>query len=192
MPDVDTPAGPDEPRAPTPHRPPPPRPEFAVAPLRGDAGEASTPRAVTVARSSWYGAFAVLGGIAAATLLDLSDVRGALAATLAEQQPGAARHDVTDTVSLTLLVSAGVAAVLTVAALVGLHLLAGRRRVARMALAAIGAVSVAAAIGFWSLMADAGEATGGVLRWAPFGYAGLVLVGVAALFLPPVGRWLNR
>ncbi|SDD52785.1 hypothetical protein SAMN05444580_1052 [Rhodococcus tukisamuensis] len=147
---------------------------------------------MTFARSAWYGAFAVLGGIAAATLLDLSAVREALAATLAEEQPDAARHDIADTVSLTLLVSAGVAAVLTVAALVGLHLLAGRRRVARMALAAIGAASVASAVGFWSLMADAGDTTGGVLRWAPFGYAGLVLVGVAALFLPPVGRWLGR
>lgn len=147
---------------------------------------------MTIARSAWYGAFAVLGGLAAATLLDLSAVRDALAATLTEQQPDAATRDIADTVSLTLLVSGGVAAVLTVAALVGLHLLAGRRRVARMTLTAIGAASVAAAVGFWSLMADAGEVTGGVLRWAPFGYAGLVLVGVAALFFPPVGRWLSR
>ncbi|MFD4179846.1 hypothetical protein [Rhodococcus sp. NPDC058514] len=174
-----------------PQRPQPPRPEFAAAPLR-PAPTDDAPRALTVARSAWIGSFAVLVGIAAATALKLSAVRDALESALSAERPGASQRDIADTVSLTLLGCASAAAVLLVAALICLQLLGRRNSAARMALAVVGVVSVAAAVVFWSLMVEAGEATGGVLEWAPLVYAGLVAVGVAALFAPGVSGWLRR
>ncbi|MFC7446437.1 hypothetical protein [Rhodococcus daqingensis] len=174
-----------------PHRPQPPRPEFSAVPLRPAPSE-TPPRAITVARSAWIGSFAVLVGIGAATALKLSAVRDALESALSAEQPGTSQRDIADTISLTLLGCASAAAVLLVAALICLQLLGQRRSAARIALAVVGVISVAAAIVFWSLMVDAGEATGGVLEWAPLVYAGLVIVGVGALFAPGVSGWLRR
>ncbi|MFE3292372.1 hypothetical protein [Rhodococcus sp. NPDC059234] len=185
-------AGPDaEAPGPTPHRPPPPRPEFRVEPRHPVADDAP-PRAMALATWAWVASFAVLFGIAAATALDLSAVRTALEATLAEQSPTTSHRDIGDAVSLTLLVSAGAAAVLLVAALICLQLLRARHAGARIALAVVGVLSAGAAVAFWSLLADAASATGGVLQWAPLVYAGLVLVGTATLFAPAVGNWLRR
>ncbi|SEL58002.1 hypothetical protein [Rhodococcus maanshanensis] len=174
-----------------PHRPQPPRPEFSATPLR-PAPTDTTPRAITVARSAWIGSFAVLIGIGAATALKLTAVRDALESALSAERPGTSNRDIADTVSVTLLGCASAAALLLVAGLICLHLLGGRRNAARLALAVVGVVSVAAAIVFWSLMVEAGEASGGVLEWAPLVYAGLVAVGVAALFAPGVSRWLRH
>ncbi|MFC4604942.1 hypothetical protein [Rhodococcus kronopolitis] len=186
-PEVPTPGDPNTTR-PVAHRAPPPRPEFTVTPLREEPTEA-TPRAVTVARSAWYASFAVLGGLAAVTALELASIRDGMSTALQEQSPDVANHDIADTVSATLLVSAGVAAILLVTALVFLHLLGQRRRIARIALAATGAASVAAAVAYRGLTADAGVE---ILQWAPFVYAGLVVVAVAALFMPSVNNYLRR
>ncbi|MFC9790396.1 hypothetical protein [Rhodococcus sp. NPDC127528] len=172
------------------HRPPPPRPEFRVEP-RHPAADDTPPRTMSLARWAWVASFAVLFGIAAATALDLTAVRTALETALAQQSPTTSHRDISDAVSLTLLVSAGVAAILLVAALICLQLLRARHAGARIALAVVGVLSAGAAVAFWSLLADAASATGGVLQWAPLVYAGLVLVGTATLFAPAVGTWLR-
>ncbi len=172
------------------HRPPPPRPEFRVEPRHPHVDDAM-PRQVTAAMWFWFASFAVLIGIVAATLIDVHDVRGALESALAGESPRTSQRDVADAVSLTLLGCGAAAAVLVVAALIGLQLLRLRRRAGRVTLAVTGALSVAAAFVFWSLLADAADATGGVLQWAPALYAALVTVGVALLFPPPVTQWLR-
>ncbi|WP_345349233.1 hypothetical protein [Rhodococcus olei] len=172
------------------HRPPPPRPEFHVEPRRPDVGDAA-PRQLTVAAWCWIASFAVLIGIAAATLLDLADVRDALEAALAGESPTTSQRDIADAVSLTLLGCAGTAAVLVVAALIGLQLLRLRRPAGRIVLTVVGLLSVGAAFAFWSLLADAADATGGVLQWAPALYAALVTIGVALLFTPAATAWLR-
>ncbi|WP_246098098.1 hypothetical protein [Rhodococcus spelaei] len=191
QPGPDDSAGDGSGTGPAPHRPPPPRPEFRVEP-RHPVADGAAPRALSLATWAWVASFAVLIGIAAATALDLSSVRTALEGSLAQQSPTTSHRDITDAVSLTLLVSAGTAALLLVAALICLQLLRARHAGARIALAVIGLLSAGAAVAFWTLLADASSATGGVLQWAPLAYAGLVLVGTATLFAAQVGDWLRR
>ncbi|MGW0177251.1 hypothetical protein ACWDUM_25795 [Rhodococcus sp. NPDC003322] len=172
------------------HRPPPPRPEFHVEPRRPSTGDA-TPRPLRAAVGCWIASLAVLIGIAAATALDLADVRDALESSLAGESPDTSSADIADAVSLTLLGCAAAGAVLFVAALIGLQVLRARRAAGRIVLAVVGAASVAAAFVFWSLLADATDATGGVLQWAPTVYVLLVIAGVALLFTPAVTDWLR-
>ena len=54
------------------------------------------------------------------------------------------------------------------------------------------AISAAGGVGCWTLLSDAGDATAGVLQWAPLAYSALVAVGVLALFAPGVSAWLHR
>lgn len=147
---------------------------------------------MTAAIWCWFASFAVLVGIAAATALDLADVRRALEASLAGESPSTSHHDIADAVSLTLLGCAGAAALLLVSALIGLQLLRFRRAAGRIVLSVVGVLSVGAAFAFWSLLADATDATGGVLQWAPTVYVALVVVGAALLYVPTAGSWLRR
>ncbi|MFF0817802.1 hypothetical protein ACFYVR_21955 [Rhodococcus sp. NPDC003318] len=173
------------------HRPPPPRPEFHVEPRHAGRG-AAAPGAVRAALWCWVASFAVLVGIAAATVFDLADVRRALEASLAGESPSTSHEDIADAVSLTLLGCASAAALLVVAALIGLQLLRFRRAAGRIVLTVVGALSVGAAFAFWSLLADATDATGGVLQWAPTVYVVFVVAGVGLLYAPTAGSWLRR
>lgn len=172
------------------HRPPPPRPEFRVE-SRRPAVDDAPPRQLAVSIGFWIASFAVLVGIVAATVIDVHDVRDALESALAGERPSTSQRDVADAVSLTLLGCAAAAAVLVVAVLIGLQLVRLRRGIGRTVLAGTGVLSVGAAFLFWSLLADAADATGGVLQWAPALYAALVTVGVGVLFAPPVTAWLR-
>lgn len=181
----------EPPRRPVPPRPAPPRPEFAVTPLRS-APTDETPKALTASLSAWVGSFVVLAGIAGAVAFDLGAVRDSLEASVAADNPTDSAQDITDTVNLTLIGSGVVALVLVLLGLLGLSLLRARKSAGRVTLAVVGAVSAAGGVGLWSLLSDAGDATAGVLQWAPLVYSGLVVVGVLALFAPGVSTWLQR
>ncbi|MEU2002823.1 hypothetical protein ACH47B_19805 [Rhodococcus sp. NPDC019627] len=179
------------PRRPAPPRPVPPRPEFAVTPLR-TAPTDSTPKAVTVSLTAWVGSFVVLAGIAGAVALDLRAVRDALEASVAAENPADSAQDITDTVNFTLIASGAIAVVLILLALLGIQLLRARKMAGLVTLVVIGLLSAAGGVGFWTLLSDAGDATAGVLQWAPLAYSALVAVGVLALFAPGVSAWLHR
>ncbi|MFE5700574.1 hypothetical protein CJ179_09765 [Rhodococcus sp. ACS1] len=179
------------PRRPEPPRPVPPRPEFAVTPLRAAPTDA-TPKAVAVSLSAWVGSFVVLAGIAGAIALDLGAVRDALEASVAADNPGDSATDITDTVNLTLIGSGAIAVVLILLGLLGIQLLRARKPAGRITLAVVGVLSAAGGVGLWTLLSDAGDATAGVLQWAPLAYSALVAVGVLALFAPGVSPWLRR
>ncbi|MCQ4121009.1 hypothetical protein [Rhodococcus tibetensis] len=179
------------PRRPAPPRPVPPRPEFAVTPLRTAPTDA-TPKAVTVSLTAWIGSFVVLAGIAGAIALDLRAVRDALEASVAADNPSDSAQDITDTVNLTLIVSGAIAIVLVLLALLGIQLLRTRKVAGFFTLVAVGLFSAAGGVGLWTLLSDAGDATAGVLQWAPLAYSALVAVGVLALFTPGVFAWLHR
>lgn len=178
------------PRRPAPPRPVPPRPEFAVTPLRAAPTDA-TPKAVAVSLSAWVGSFVVLAGIAGAIALDLGAVRDALEASVAADNPGDSATDITDTVNLTLIGSGAIAVVLILLGLLGIQLLRARKTAGRITLAVVGALSAAGGVGLWMLLSDAGDATAGVLQWAPLAYSALVVAGVLALFAPGVSPWLR-
>ncbi|MFD4470314.1 hypothetical protein ACFWPA_18705 [Rhodococcus sp. NPDC058505] len=171
-------------------RPPPPRPDFRMRPRRPES-DAGPPRPATAALLAWGSSLALLAGIAAATVLDAPAVRDAIESALAAQNPGSSRRDVADVVSLTLLGAASIAALLAVATLIGMQLLRARRPTGRIVLIAVGTLSIAAAFGFWSLLAEAATSVGAAARWALAPYAVCVFAGVTLLFVPAVRTWMQ-
>ncbi|NLE79930.1 MAG: hypothetical protein GX610_10190 [Rhodococcus sp.] len=170
--------------------PPPPRPEVAITPMRTTPSD-RIPKAVTVALVAWGASVVLLAGIAGAVLLDLADVRNSLERAVSAENPGDDPADIADTIGLTLIGSAGFALVLALVTALGAQLLRRRKASGRVVLAATGVAAVAGGIGFWMLMSDAGDATAGVLQWAPLAYCAVVAVAVIALFAPNVGAWLD-
>lgn len=162
-----------------------------VSPLRTAPAD-TTPKAIAFSLSAWVGSFVVLAGIVGAVALELGAVREAVEASVASDNPGDDAQDITDTVNLTLIGSAAISVVLVLLAVLGIQLLRARKQSGRIGLFIVGALSVAGAAGFWLLMSDAGDATAGVLQWAPVAYGVLVTVGVLALFAPGVSAWLKR
>ncbi len=157
-------------------RPKPERPEFTVEPLR-TREEPSKPRGgYGLTLAAWAGVALVFFGIAAVVALNYDAVRTGLVLSVQRQDPDASTSEVTDTVTVTLLGSAAVAAVVLVLAAGGLVLASARKKASLVVLAVAGLAAIGASILFWSFMSEAGSIAAGVLHWGPF-----VAVGFAAL-----------
>lgn len=109
-------------------RPQPQRPEFTVEPLRTREEAPRPSLAYRLNVASWVAVTVVFLAIAGVLALEYDAVRSALETSVQEQDSGASSAEVTDTVTVTLLGSAGVAAVILVLAGVGSMLAAGRKR----------------------------------------------------------------
>lgn len=173
-----------------PPRPAPERPDVSVRPLRPAASD-ETPKAVTLSTSAWIGSFVVLAGIAGVVVTSLDDVRSALEESTARDNPGYSSTDISDAVTVVLAGSGGGALVLVLLALMSLQLLRARKNAGRVMTAIVGVVSIAAGLGFMSLVDGAADIGAGVLRWGPILYCALVAVAAIAPFAPGVSTWLR-
>ncbi|QBJ95953.1 hypothetical protein ERC79_08195 [Rhodococcus sp. ABRD24] len=175
------------------HRPRPPRPDVVVAPLHSpgtDPGPA--PRSLTVAITAWAASFAAFASLASALGLGFDTVVDALETSLSTRNPTADPTTVDLVAGLTVLGVGGVGVLLVLAAVLGIvRLRAGHAR-ARVWLTVVGVLTVAAAVGSWSLLSDAGDISFRVLTWAPPLQAALVAAATALLFTPSISEWLGR
>ncbi|MDN5544760.1 MAG: hypothetical protein L0H03_05755 [Rhodococcus sp. (in: high G+C Gram-positive bacteria)] len=181
---------PARPPRPSPPRPAPERPDVSVRPLRPAAND-EMPKAVTLSTSAWIGSFVVLAGIAGVLVTSLDDVRSALEESTARDNPGYSSTDISDAVTVVLAGSGGGALVLVLLALMSLQLLRARKNAGRVMTAIVGVVSIAAGLGFMSLVDGAADIGAGVLRWGPILYCALVAVAAIAPFAPGVSTWLR-
>ncbi|WHU46414.1 hypothetical protein QNM97_20850 [Gordonia sp. L191] len=127
-----------------PHRPPPPRPRVAVTPL-------AQPPVVRTRRTHLAVGFAVLEVVllvvaAVVVLMSRDALTTALRAELAADNQGASAADVSTTVSIALLVAAGVAVLAVVAAVLGALLVRQGAAAARPVLLGSAALVTALAV----------------------------------------------
>ncbi|MFC8178211.1 hypothetical protein ACFULT_04995 [Rhodococcus sp. NPDC057297] len=177
-------------------RPQPERPEFAVQPLRPrqESGGTRDPRGPSVAFRMALGAWAAVTvvalALAAVVALNYDAVRSALETAVSDDGSGATASEISDTVTVTLLGSAAVGAVLLIVAALGLSLaasgrsrshgaLSGLRSLSGVVLLVAGLAATGAFVLFWSFMSDAGSVAAGALQWAPLVGAGCA--GIAAV-----------
>ncbi|AZI65045.1 hypothetical protein D6M20_18285 [Rhodococcus qingshengii] len=146
---------------------------------------------MTLSTSAWIGSFVVLAGIAGVVVTSLDDVRSALEESTARDNPGYSSTDISDAVTVVLAGSGGGALVLVLLALMSLQLLRARKNAGRVMTAIVGVVSIAAGLGFMSLVDGAADIGDGVLRWGPILYCALVAVAAIAPFAPGVSTWLR-
>jgi hypothetical protein len=146
---------------------------------------------VTLSTSAWIGSFVVLTGIAGVVVTSLDDVRSALEESTARDNPGYSSTDISDAVTVVLAGSGGGALVLVLLALLSLQLLRARKNAGRVMTAIVGVVSIAAGLGFMSLVDGAADIGAGVLRWGPILYCALVAGAAIAPFAPGVSTWLR-
>lgn len=177
-------------------RPQPERPEFAVQPLRprqesGGTRDSRGPSvAFRMALGAWAAVTVVALALAAVVALNYDAVRSALETAVSDDGSGATASEISDTVTVTLLGSAAVGAVLLIVAALGLSLaasgrsrshgaLSGLRSLSGVVLLVAGLAATGAFVLFWSFMSDAGSVAAGALQWAPLVGAGCA--GIAAV-----------
>jgi hypothetical protein len=177
-------------------RPQPERPEFAVEPLRprqesGGTRDSRGPSvAFRMALGAWAAVTVVALALAAVVALNYDAVRSALETAVSDDGSGATASEISDTVTVTLLGSAAVGAVLLIVAALGLSLaasgrsrshgaLSGLRSLSGVVLLVAGLAATGAFVLFWSFMSDAGSVAAGALQWAPLVGAGCA--GIAAV-----------
>ncbi|RDI26831.1 hypothetical protein DEU38_10866 [Rhodococcus sp. AG1013] len=176
-----------------PHRPRPPRPDVAVAPLHTlDADPGLAPRSLTAAVTAWALSFAAFAAVAGVLGVYYDSVVDALDTGLASRNPAAESATVDQVSGLTVLGVGGVGLLLVLAAVLGIVRLRSGHGRPRIWLTVVGVLTVAASVASWSVLADAGDLVYGALTWAPLLQAGLVVVGTALLFAPAVSAWLDR
>jgi hypothetical protein len=117
--------------------------------------------------------------------------RSALEESTARDNPGYSSTDISDAVTVVLAGSGGGALVLVLLALLSLQLLRARKNAGRVMTAIVGVVSIAAGLGFMSLVDGAADIGAGVLRWGPILYCALVAGAAIAPFAPGVSTWLR-
>lgn len=161
-------------------RPRPERPEFVVEPLRARQEATGSGVAFRVTLSAWAAVLLVAVGLAAVVALSYDAVRRSLETSVAQDSSGASTTEVADTVSVTLLGSAAVGAVLLILAGVGLTLARAKRSVAGAILLPVGLAATGAFVLFWSFMTDTADVLSGALRWGPLVGAGLAVVATIA------------
>ncbi|OZC86129.1 hypothetical protein CH304_06370 [Rhodococcus sp. 15-649-1-2] len=171
-------------------RPQPERPEFAVEPLRPRQDSRGSSVAFRMALGAWAAVTVVALALAAVVALKYDAVRSALETSVSDDGSGATASEISDTVTVTLLGSAGVGAVLLIVAALGLSLaasgrsrshgaLSGLRSLSGVVLLVAGLAATGAFVLFWSFMSDAGSVAAGALQWAPLVGAGCA--GIAAV-----------
>ncbi|ORL33614.1 hypothetical protein A5N78_15360 [Prescottella equi] len=185
--DVDTTGEPEA----TAHRPRPPRPDVAVAPLHVRAVDPGTaPQSLRAAVTTWALSFAAFAILAGALGIEYDAVVDALASGLGSRNPTADPTTVDQVAGLTVLGVGGVGLLLVLAAVLGIvRLRSGRGRVW---LTAVAVLTVAGAVTAWSVLADAGDLTLHALTWAPLLQAGLAAVGTALLYTGAASGWLRQ
>lgn len=168
---------------PEPSRPRPPRPEVNFEPMR-ERSEPDNTRRSTTATTAWTLAGLMILGLALVVAFYWDSVLIAVEVSVAQQDPNATESVVRDAAVATLFSSGAAAAVLLVIAAVALRLIRGGTPSAKFLVAAVGALTVAAAVTFNTFMGETGHILGGLLQWGPFAAAGAAVVGtVAALVI---------
>ncbi|CAM3232605.1 membrane protein [Prescottella defluvii] len=174
-------------------RPKPPRPDVSVAPLHDTCADPGrTPPTVTAAVTAWAASFATFAALAAVLAADYDTVVDALSSGLTTRDPTANPDTADQAAGLTVLGVGAVGMLLVLAAVLGIVWLRSGHGRARGWLTAVGALTVVAAVGMWSVLSDAGDVAFGLLTWAPLLQAALVAVGTALLFTSAASAWLGR
>jgi hypothetical protein len=182
------------PSSPAPLPPAPPRPDHRIA--RPPVNQADpAPGSLRAAQLLWLASFAVLLGLAAFVALRWGEVQQALDAAVGRENAARALsgtdEQVAGAVDTALYTAGGVSLGLVLAQLLALYLLMGRKPGARVALAVLGALGIGAAYALATVLADAVEATGDALVWAPAGQALLIVAAVIMTYAPASTQWLR-
>ncbi|OZF55371.1 hypothetical protein [Rhodococcus sp. 14-2470-1a] len=183
-------------------RPQPERPEFAVEPLRPRQDSRGSSVAFRMALGAWAAVTVVALALAAVVALNYDAVRSALETSVSDDGSGATASEISDTVTVTLLGSAGVGAVLLIVAALGLSLaasgrsrshgaLSGLRSLSGVVLLVAGLAATGAFVLFWSFMSDAGSVAAGALQSAALRWAPLVGAGCAGIAAVAAGSGLS-
>lgn len=178
-------------------RPQPERPEFAVEPLRPRPDSRGSSVAFRMALGAWGAVTVVALALAAVVALNYDAVRSALETAVSDDGSGATASEISDTVTVTLLGSAGVGAVLLIVAALGLSLAASqksesKKSVASVVLLVAGLAATGAFVLFWAFMSDAGSVAAGALQSAALRWAPLVGAGCAGIAAVAAGSGLAR
>ncbi|MGA9873817.1 MAG: hypothetical protein WBQ44_22095 [Rhodococcus sp. (in: high G+C Gram-positive bacteria)] len=132
-----------------------------------------------MASAAWAAVAVVSVALAAVVALKYNDVRGAMGATLARENTDATQAEITETVTVTLWGSAGVAALLLALAGLGLALASARKTVSGLVLLVVGLATIGAFVLFWSFMSDTDGIAADALQWGPL--VGAAFAGVATV-----------
>ncbi|WP_336881306.1 hypothetical protein [Rhodococcus globerulus] len=152
-------------------RPSPARPAVTIRPLH----QQSPHRTPKVSMAAWAGSVVVLLAIAAIMVVNLTEIRSALEASIARDNPDYSATDISDAVTVVLICSGAAAVLLLLFTLLTVQLLSARKSSARIVGAVVGVLGIAAGLGFRSLVSGADDVSA-VLGWGPFLYCALVAV----------------
>lgn len=123
----------------------------------------------------WAVSVVVLLAIAAIMAANVTDIRSALEASIARDNPDNSATDISDAVTVVLIGSAATGVLLLLFTLLTVQLLSARKSSARIVGAAVGVLGIAAGLGLRSLVSGA-EDVSAALRWGPLLYCALVAV----------------
>ncbi|WP_172936406.1 hypothetical protein [Rhodococcus sp. MS16] len=152
-------------------RPSPARPAVSIRPLH----QHSPHRTPKVSMAAWAGSVVVLLTIAAIMIVNLTEIRSALEASIARDNPDYSATDISDAVTVVLIGSVAAAVLLLLFTLLTVQLLSARKSSARIVGAVMGVLGIAAGLGFRSLVSGADDVSA-VLGWGPLLYCALVAV----------------
>ncbi|WP_239654600.1 MULTISPECIES: hypothetical protein [unclassified Rhodococcus (in: high G+C Gram-positive bacteria)] len=155
-------------------RPSPARPAVTIRPLH----QHSPHRTPKVSMAAWAGSVVVLLAIAAIMIVNLTEIRSALEASIARDNPDYSATDISDAVTVVLICSGAAAVLLLLFTLLTVQLLSARKSSARIVGAVVGVLGIAAGLGFRSLVSGADQVSA-VLDWGPLLYC--TVVAVAAI-----------
>ncbi|WP_287163751.1 hypothetical protein [Rhodococcus sp. (in: high G+C Gram-positive bacteria)] len=155
-------------------RPSPTRPAVSIRPLH----QHSPHRTPKVSMAAWAGSVVVLLAIAAIMIVNLAEIRSALEASIARDNPDYSATDISDAVTVVLIGSGAAAVLLLLFTLLTVQLLSARKSSARIVGAVVGVLGIAAGLGFRSLVSGADQVSA-VLDWGPLLYC--TVVAVAAI-----------
>ncbi|MGG7102266.1 hypothetical protein [Rhodococcus sp. 24CO] len=161
-------------------RPSPARPAVSIRPLHQQSQhQQSHHPAPKVSMAVWAGSVVVLLAIAAIMVVNLTDIRSALEASIALDNPDYSASDISDAVTVVLIGSGAAAVLLLLLTLLTVQLLSARKPSAWIVGAVVGVLGIAAGLGFRSLVSGADDVSA-VLGWGPLLYCALVAVAAIA------------
>ncbi|MBT0566240.1 hypothetical protein [Williamsia sp. CHRR-6] len=170
--------------------PRPPRPAIAVTPMREPISD-ERPRIVDVALVTW--AFTLITLLVTAALVGVKHaaVRAELIRSLAEDNRSTSGQDIRNTVDISLVASAGGAAIVLIVVSYGCYQVRDRVMAGRAVLSVMGVLTAAGAIGFGTVIAPARDAVNVAALVLPYVVAGLAVVATVLLHLGAVTAWLR-
>ena len=156
---------------------------MSVEPLRPrhEPTPSILPRLATVL---WTSTAVLVLALAAVIALNWESVLSGVESAVSQQDSTASATDVRNTASATLLSSGAASAILVLLGFVALNLLRGAATSSKVLMAAVGILTIGAAVTFSSFVSDAPAMFGGVLQWGPFVIAAVAAAATVVALLP--------